>query len=722
MPGLKRRTMPWLLLAQETAVLKGLGHHAVLVLVLQLAVLLGVARLLGELMRKLDQPAVVGELMAGLVVGPSILGKLAPPVYRFLFPGEQHQFDLLSVVSLLGVLLLLIVTGLEIDLNLIIRRARTALGISAGGIILPFATGFGLGWVLPDSLLRDPRQRLVFCLFLAVAMSISAIPVIAKVLMDLKLIRRDIGQIILAAAMTDDAIGWILLSVVAGLAAKGTVNGLAVAQSLGSVVLFVGLGLTAGRVAMARILAAVDNFFPGPGVQISIVLVIALATASLTHWLGIEAVLGAFVVGIAAGEAPRLRSQVPHSLEMVTGSFLAPVFFASAGLRMDVAGLADPQLAGLALLVLLVACLGKYVGCYFGGWVTGLSHWERVAMGSGMNPRGAMGIIVATVGLDLGVLNTDSYTILIAVAIITSIMAPPMLRFALARVEIGQEEKERLEQERAAAHSFVANLRRVLLPSRGGPNVQQAALLLGNLSHQHAVEISILSVQLPGQTATEQPAVAVQTELQRTRGPQPKTIQRKGKSVLDVILKEAEKGFDLVAMGATGEGGIGEPLIDGVLQNSPCPTMIVRAHPDGVKPEIHRILVPTVGTNYSNHAVELAAVLAKSLNAMLTICHVLPYVETEVVVGVHSSSLAHEFGERIVDSQADLARRLGAEVDTVLPEGHRPEEVLIELARSYDLVVMGTNLRPLSGRAFLGARVEAILRHAPCAVAVVSST
>lgn len=694
-----------MLFVAQAPVLKGLGHHAVLVLVLQLAVLLGVARLLGELMRKLDQPAVVGELMAGLVVGPSVLGNLAPSVYSFLFPGEQHQFDLLSVVSLLGVLLLLIVTGLEIDMNLIIRRARTAVGISAGGIILPFATGFGLGWILPDSLLRDPGQRVVFCLFLAVAMSISAIPVIAKVLLDLKLIRRDIGQIILAAAMTDDAIGWILLSVVAGLAAKGTVSALAVAHSLGSVVLFVGLGLTLGRRAMARILAVVDNIFPGPGVQISSVLVMALGTAALTQGLGIEAVLGAFVVGIAAGSAPRLRSQVPHSLEMVTGSFLAPVFFASAGLRMDIAGLAEPHLAGMTLLVLLVACLGKYVGCYLGGWATGLSHWERVAMGSGMNPRGAMGIIVATVGLDLGVLNTDSYTILIAVAIITSIMAPPMLRYALARVEMGQEEKDRLEQEREAASSFVANLRRVLLPSAGGPNVQQAALLLGNLS----VEMSILSVQLPGQTVPEQ----------HIEG---KAIVRKGKTVLDVILREAEKGFDLVAMGATGKGGVGEPLIDGVLQGSPCPTMIVKAHPEGITPEIRRILCPTVGTQYSNHAVEFAAVLAKSLNAMLTICHVLPLMEEGLVVGVQSSSLAHEFGERIVDSQADLARRLGAEVDTLLPEGTTPEKVLLEVAKEYDLVVMGTNLRPLSGRAFLGARVEAILRHAPCAVAVVSST
>ncbi len=345
-------------------------------------------------------------------------------------------------------LLLLIVTGLEVDLSLIVRKARTAVGVSLGGIMVPFATGVGLGYLMPDDFVGHPGQRLEFALFMAVAMSISAIPVIAKVLMDLKLTRRDIGQITLAAAMTDDTIGWILLSVVAGLAAHGSVDLVTTMKCLVSAVLFVGIGLTAGPALVSRLLAWVDNLFPGPAAQLSTILTLAFAMAALTHSLGIEAVLGAFVTGIIAGEAPRLQSKVTEGLELIAAGLLAPIFFASAGLKVDLWGLLSFHVASVGLGVLAVACLGKFIGCYFGGLVGGLSHWERLAMGSGMNARGAMEIIVATLGLSLGVLTTSSYSIIVCVAIVTSLLAPPMLRWTLSHVVMGPEEKARLERER----------------------------------------------------------------------------------------------------------------------------------------------------------------------------------------------------------------------------------------------------------------------------------
>ena len=205
----------------EKGPIKPLGHHELLLILLELALLLLVSRGLGELMRRIKQPPVVGELLAGVLLGPSVFGWLLPNLQGNIFPKSQAQSDLLSVVSWLGVLFLLVVTGLETDLNLIVRKGKTALLISLGGIVIPFTTGLGLGWFLPDGFLVNPNQRLVFSLFIATAMSISAVPVIAKVLMDLKLIRRDIGQVTLAAGMTDDTIGWILLSVVSGLASSG---------------------------------------------------------------------------------------------------------------------------------------------------------------------------------------------------------------------------------------------------------------------------------------------------------------------------------------------------------------------------------------------------------------------------------------------------------------------------------------------------------------------
>ncbi|MGB8699463.1 MAG: cation:proton antiporter, partial [Thermosynechococcaceae cyanobacterium] len=469
-----------------------LGHHELLLVLVQLALLLLVARTGGEVMQRINLPPVIGELMAGVILGPSVLGALLPNLQQAIFPRDQSQSNLLAVVSWLGVLFLLIVTGLETDLNLIIRKGKTALIISMGGIIVPFITGLGLGWFLPDSFLADPSKRLVFTLFIATAMSISAVPVIAKVLMDLNLIRRDIGQITLAAGMTDDTIGWILLSIVAGLASSGTVDFKTILESVMGAVLFLAFAFTIGRSLMIQILRWVDDQVGGATASLSAVLVIGLAASALTHRLGIEAALGAFVTGILAGQAPRFSREAGRTLELITVSFLAPIFFAGAGLKVNLLQLLNPATFIVGLVVLGIACFGKFTGAYIGSRIGGLTHWEGLALGSGMNARGAMEIIVATIGLSLGVLNQQMYSIVVMVAIVTSLMAPPLLRWTLTHVVIGEEEAQRLAKEALAKESFVKNIRRVLMPTRGGMNVQLAAQLVSHLAHQNPIEVTAL--------------------------------------------------------------------------------------------------------------------------------------------------------------------------------------------------------------------------------------
>ncbi|HSJ72067.1 MAG TPA: cation:proton antiporter, partial [Acidimicrobiia bacterium] len=194
------------------------SHDEVLQLVAQIAILLFTARLFGGISLRLGQPAVVGEILAGVILGPSLLSSLVPWIGQLVIPQTEVQGYMLEVVALIGVMLLLVVTGLETDLALIRRRAGTAVGVAIGGLVLPFATGFALGYAIPEELLADPSQRSVFALFLATALSISAIPVLAKVLMDLDLMRRDIGQTLLAAGMIDDITGWTLLGLVTALA------------------------------------------------------------------------------------------------------------------------------------------------------------------------------------------------------------------------------------------------------------------------------------------------------------------------------------------------------------------------------------------------------------------------------------------------------------------------------------------------------------------------
>ena len=214
------------------------SHQDILALVTQIAVLLFTARMFGELAQRLKQPSVVGEILAGIILGPSCLSKIFPFLRGIVIPEYGVQGYLLEAISLIGAMFLLLITGLETDLNLIRRYSRVALGVSAGGIITTFSSGFILGQFLPDFLIAENSDRLVFSLFVATAMSISAIPVIAKVLIDLKLMRRNVGQIIIASGMSDDTIGWILLSIVAGLAAGKTITATSISMAITQVLAF----------------------------------------------------------------------------------------------------------------------------------------------------------------------------------------------------------------------------------------------------------------------------------------------------------------------------------------------------------------------------------------------------------------------------------------------------------------------------------------------------
>lgn len=726
-------------------VLKGLSHHAVLMLLIQIAVLLLMARFLGEIMRKLKQPPVIGELMAGVVLGPSVLGIFAPELQAMLFPRDQHLADLLAAISWIGVLFLLICTGLETDLGLIKRRGKTALIISAGGILVPLVTGFAMGeWLIDDRFLAAPDARLVFSLFMAVAMSISAVPVIAKVLMDLKLIRRDIGQLILAAAMTDDTIGWILLAVVAGLAKTGAVDIMTALKSVAAAVVFMLFAFTLGSPLIARIMGVVDKRFGGVGSQISIVLVIAFFAAALTHEMGIEAVLGAFTVGILAGQAPRFRREVGHTLELITASFLAPIFFASAGVKVDLMKLAEVEVLQVGAMVLGIACFGKFVGCYLGAWACKIPHWERLALGSGMNARGAMEIIVATIGLSLGVLGVEMYSIVVMVAIVTSLMAPPLLRWTLSKVKMEASEAQRLEMEAMATTSFIRQVRRVLLVSRSARAAELPAEMLGYLSHQQPIEVTAAYARpqaLPtpwyrpfarrvrrynalGKQALER----LGRRLRRLKGSRPELKVISDADPAEQVLAEAARDYELVVLADTARrtDALFGPMADRIIHKSPCPTLIYRepARARTGKPEPFRewapkkILVPTVGTEYSKNAVELASVLAASMEAELTIVHISRTGSSDV-----DHAKPHEIGLQIVEREAERARKFGANAVPLVLEGTRPEQDIVRIAAEggFDLLILGSSLRAVSVRAFFGHRIENILRDAPCPVLLLSA-
>lgn len=707
-------------------------HHDVLVLVLQIAVLLFAARALGELAQRLGQPAVVGEILAGIGLGPSCLSAALPWVDQWLLPQNKVQGYLLEEISLIGAMFLLLITGLETDLPLIRRHARTAIGTATGGILLPFATGYALGQWVPDALLAHSDQRLVFSLFMATAMSISAIPVIAKVLIDLNLMRRDVGQTIIAAGMTDDTVGWILLSIVTGLASGEAIGASAIGQAVARVAAFMLVSFTLGRWLVKRALDLVQDEVISPYRLLTLVVFFTFLWGALAQALQLEAMLGAFVMGIVFGQMPRLPETVPDNLQGIALGIFAPIFFAVAGLKVNVLHLLAPNLLATTALVILVACAGKVLGTYAGARLIGRrDHWTALAFGAGMNARGAMEIIIATIGLRLGILTQDTFSMIVLMAMTTSLMAPSALRWALRHVQPEEEELARLRQEELAQGSLIARVHRVLLPVRlrdtdAGSIRTIAAYVLQRLGATRDLSITLLNVVAPG-------AKPKGTEfLERLNGLFPgKEVVKKvveARAAADAILDEAQKDYDLLILGAS-EGKTSSrilftPLVDYLVRVAPCTTMIVHGPPflEGWSPR--RILVPTNGTLTARRAGELAFALAAAGDEEVVVLNVVVQDRTTYRRAMKVGAVERQLGSgfQIVEELCALGESMGARTKTEVRAGADPEKVILETVerQHIELIILATDLRPGSDRLFLGPNVERVLTNAPCPVIVVN--
>jgi Kef-type K+ transport system membrane component KefB/nucleotide-binding universal stress UspA family protein len=713
------------------------SHHDVLVLLFQIALLLFAARALGEVAQRMGQPSVVGEILAGILLGPSLLSSLVPALGQWIVPQTEVQGYLLEVVSLIGALFLLLITGLETDLALIRRHARTAIGVSYGGIITTFTSGFLLGMFLPDFLLANPNERLVFALFVATAMSISAIPVIAKVLMDLNLMRRDIGQTIIAAGMSDDTTGWILLSVVAGLAGGQAISAGSVLATVGSVLGFLVFSFTIGRWIVKRLLDFVQDEVISQDRLLTLVLVMTFTWGALTQALNLEAVLGAFIMGILFAQMPRLPEKVHHQLESVALGIFAPIFFATAGLKVNVGNLLEPQLIAIALLVILIATMGKVVGTYVGARLIGRrDHWTALSFGAGLNARGAMEIIIATIGLQLGILSQDMFSIIVIMAMATSLMAPAALRWVLKRVEPEQQELERLRREEMALGSIIAGIHRVLLPVRrrdtpdnGAALKTVEARLLERMGLHTNISVTLFNVAEPGERALGTAYLREIAGLFEGSEVVRKVVE--SRDFADAILDEAAKDYDLLVLGASerhrDSDVLFSPLVDTLVRLSPAPTMVVQGPRQLQDWTPERILVPVTGTVASRHAAELAFALARPGQKCVLIMNVVEQEEGDYDYREAASAghrvRQHERAQQIVGVLAELGGLYEVQAETLVEEGRHPDEVILEVAEreQIDLIVLGTDLRPGSTRLFLGPRVENILVRADCPVVIMNS-
>jgi Kef-type K+ transport system membrane component KefB len=402
-----------------------LTPHQVMIMFLALGTLLALARALGEVCKRLSQPAVVGEIIAGILLGPTVLGALAPQVNALLFPRTGEGALVMDGLATLAIVLYLLVAGIEVNLSVIWRQGRSAFMVSTSGIVVPFLLGFSAAWFTPGLLGREANDTsLVFALFFATALSISALPVIVKTLRDLALYRSDMGMIVVASAVFDDLIGWILFAVILSTMDGSSSHGHSVMETIGLTLAFAAGMLTVGRWLIHRILPWVQAHSSWPGGVLGFALCLALFGAATTEWIGIHAIFGSFFVGVAIGDSSHFREDTRNTIDQFVSYIFAPLFFASIGLRLNFATHFDWS---LSLVVIIIACLGKVLGCGLAARWSGMEQREAWATAFGLNARGAMEIILGVLALEHGLIDERMFVALVALALVTSLMSGPAM-------------------------------------------------------------------------------------------------------------------------------------------------------------------------------------------------------------------------------------------------------------------------------------------------------
>ena len=709
----------------------------------QLIALMLTGRLLGEAMTRIGQPSVMGMLLGGILLGPSALGLVWPDLQHALFPKTVEQKAMLDGVAQLGILLLLLLTGMETDLKLVRKVGQAALIISLTGVAIPFAFGFALGEVMPEALLPRPDQRFITSLFLGTALSISSIKIVAAVVREMGFTRRNLGQIIVASAICEDSIGWVIIAVTFGLAEAGTVDLVTLARSVLGTALFLLASITVGRRVVFLLIRWTNDNFESDFPVITLILAIMGAMALTTHLIGVHTVLGAFVAGVLVGQSPILSKHVDKQLRGLTLAFFTPVFFGISGLSTDLTVLTSPSLAMMTLAVIAVASLGKFTGAFLGGELAGLTRREALALGCGMNARGSTEVIVASIGLAMGVLSHDLFTIIVAMAIITTMAMPPMLRWALARVPMRTEERERLIQERAEAKEFIPNLERLLLAVDQSANGKFAARLAGLIAGARTLPTTVLSLKMTAGSSKSQATTTTQSSAARPQDRSSDVVrvaaettkspgddddnastavdvtERKPKEIsAEAVATEAKKGYGLLVLGIENtrtKSGEFHPEILPIISAFEAPVAIVA----GCVPEIEEpghslsnILLPVSGTEPSRRAAELAITLARGCGGIVTTLHI---ANTGAIRRRGwRSSYGRNQAQAIINEIVEMGGRHGVIVNGAVRAQMAPDQAILAHARQrhYDLIVMGVSRRP-GDKLFLGDTAAAVVEAAP---------
>ncbi len=409
--------------------------------VLSIGTMLFAAKLLGEIFDKLKQPAVIGEILAGIILGPSILGHFLPEIYSWLFDSNATIKIALDGITTIGVILLLLVSGLELDLSMVVAEGKKAISIGLMGVILPFIIGFTVSYYFPSIMgIENREMKIIFSLFMGTALSISALPVIAKTLLDLNLLQTKIGSTIIASAMFNDLIGWLIFSLILSLMGLKE-SSMSFLSTFLLMIIFSAFTLTIGKRLINKIIPVIQNKLSYPGGILNFIIISGFLCAAFTEFIGVHAIFGAFIIGIAIGGSENLTEKTRELLQQFVTNIFAPLFFVSIGLRVNFLANFDPV---IVFMVLALAFAGKVIGCSLGAKWSNIPKNESLAIGFGMNSRGAMEIILGVLALESGLIQESVFVALVIMALTTSLTSAPLMSYFINK-GVGTTLKELLK-------------------------------------------------------------------------------------------------------------------------------------------------------------------------------------------------------------------------------------------------------------------------------------
>jgi Kef-type K+ transport system membrane component KefB len=454
-------------------------HGPLSLFIVQALLIIGTSRLIGLGARRMRQPMVIAEIVAGILLGPSLLGWVAPGLEAGIFPKES--LSLLSMLSQVGLILFMFLVGLEFDAGMLRGRGHTSVVISHTSIIVPFALGAWIALYLYPRLSASTVPFSSFTLFMGAAMSITAFPVLARILVERRLLRSKVGAVTITCAAVDDVTAWCILAFVVAIVRVGSVGDAVRTTVLA--LLYVGTMLWFVRPLVRRLAARGANREGLSQNLVAFTLLLLLLSSWATEIIGIHALFGAFIIGAIIPKENGFAHLLADKLEDLVVVLLLPLFFAYSGLRTEVGLLDSASAWGMCALIVVVACVGKFGGSSVAAKLTGLRWREATALGILMNTRGLMELIVLNIGLDLGVISPTLFTMMVLMALVTTFMTSPLLEWVYPLAELAKDQVEDAEPmvRMRPAESFTVLM--CVAYDRSGPGmVTVAGALVGETS------------------------------------------------------------------------------------------------------------------------------------------------------------------------------------------------------------------------------------------------